>query len=102
MPEAIEQLRALLAENAKLRAENQRLGGATTMMGCKQCGRGVRPRDAVHGMCADCAAKRITELETVADAAQHAANHLCEMFDDNDAMQIGATLASALGKVKKP
>jgi len=34
--------------------------GETTLVGCHSCGRGVRPRDAVLGRCAACAAACLT------------------------------------------
>lgn len=59
----LERLEKLEAENAKLREENIALGGASTMMACVGCNRGVRPRYAVKGMCAECARDRVAELE---------------------------------------
>lgn len=55
VPPEADKLADLEAENAKLREENIRLGGASTMMACTGCGKGVRPRYAVRGMCAECA-----------------------------------------------
>jgi len=60
---ALAELSEAKKEIKKLREENQRLGGASTMMGCDRCGNGVRPRYAVHGLCAECARTRITELK---------------------------------------
>lgn len=50
-------------ENAKLRDENIALGGASTMIACTGCKRGVRPRYAVRGLCAECAAALIAKPE---------------------------------------
>lgn len=61
----LERLEKLEAENAKLREENIALGGASTMTACERCNRGVRPRYAVKGMCAECARARIAELEAM-------------------------------------
>lgn len=58
-----DEVKDLKEEIKKLREENQRLGGATTLMACERCGGGVRPRYAIHGMCADCARACITELK---------------------------------------
>lgn len=60
--ELLRQRDAACAEIDKLKAENIRLGGASTMMKCACCERGVRPRDAVKGRCSDCARKYVTAL----------------------------------------
>lgn len=51
------------ALGAWLKKENIALGGASTMMACTGCGKGVRPRYAVRGMCAECARALIAKLE---------------------------------------
>jgi len=65
MPLALKRIGELEAENAKLREENIAPGGASTMTACERCNRGVRPRYAVKGMCAECARARIAELEAM-------------------------------------
>jgi len=51
------ELAAVTAERDRLRTES-----LTTLVACERCGRGVRARNLVRGLCPLCAEDRMTEL----------------------------------------
>jgi predicted RNA-binding Zn-ribbon protein involved in translation (DUF1610 family) len=64
--DALAQLRR---EHAELTAEVNRLNTLHTLSACaNNCGRGVRSRHAVHGMCPTCAEAEIDRLNNTLDA----------------------------------
>lgn len=102
-------MEALEAENAKLKS---RLAGATTVMACKRCGMGERPRYMVSGLCTACARAYVAKLEALANAAikfddRASAEHGCntdawpehrELFEALDACRADIKAANRDGK----
>ena len=72
----------LRAKVAKLEDENRRLGGASTMMACAVCARGVRPRYAVSSMCAECASTKLAAETKRADDAEAQRDKLADLLRD--------------------